>query len=164
MGDEGADSAQRSWIIAALLLLHLKLTIKTVITTFLKDDCMAPRKRFVTPIMTAFDKRYFCTRCENDHLGRQSDLNDRHWTCNTCGEPVYIELTDNAGNGFTVERRPAKTLTTNDYVVFEHDLSQLARVYDSKPAMGKGNLWYLALEGFGFDRVDPDRYYNCIPG
>lgn len=124
---------------------------------------MAPRKRFVMPIMTAFDKRYFCTTCATDNLNRHSDLNDRHWTCNTCGDPVNIELADAAGNGFTVERRPAKMLVTDDYVVFEHDLSQLARVYDSKPAMGKGNLWYLALEGFGFDRVDPDRYYNCIP-
>lgn len=124
---------------------------------------MAPRKRFITPITTAFDKRYICTRCDNDNLDRNSQVNERDWTCNTCGNPVCIELADAAGNGFTVERRHAKLLTTEDYIVFEHDPSQMAKVYASSASMGKSNLWYLALESFGSGQVDPERYYNCTP-
>lgn len=62
-----------------------------------------------------------------------------------------------------VERRHAKLLTTEDYIVFEHDPSQMAKVFASSASMSKGNLWYLALESFGSGQVDPERYYNCIP-
>ena len=124
---------------------------------------MPPRKRRTPSIITGFDKHYWCNTCDTQNLERHTDLDDKTWTCITCGDPIKIDLADAKGNSFTVERHQAQTLTRDDYVVLEHDLSLLCRVLASNPAMGRGELWYLALEGYGANKAEPDRYYNRIP-
>lgn len=124
---------------------------------------MPPRKRRTPPIMTAFDQGYRCTTCDLQDLDRHTDLDDKTWTCNACGNPVLIDLADDKGNTHTVERCQAQALSRDDYVVLEHDLSLFCRVLASNSALGKGDLWYLALEGFGTNKPEPDRYYNRIP-
>lgn len=116
------------------------------------------------PISTAFDRHYSCSACGTTDLDRDSDLNDRTWTCNTCGHPVHILLKNDAGHSHLVERHQASQLQAGDYIIQEHGLSHGAvRILASNEAMGKGKKWYLALEGVGHERVEPDRYYNRIP-
>ncbi|NNJ16766.1 hypothetical protein CSV86_016930 [Pseudomonas putida CSV86] len=72
------------------------------------------------------DQAYRCTTCDLQDLDRHTDLNDKTWTCNACGNPVLIDLADDKGNTHTVERRQAQHLTDNDRVVLDHDLSLLS--------------------------------------
>lgn len=129
---------------------------------------MAQHKLSRTPrIATGFDKGYICTNpdCESTNLDPDDDLNDRTWTCNTCGESVLVEMADDAGTKkYQVRRHPAKDLVPGDYIVQEHDLQGgILRVLGSSQAHGKGNKWFLGLQGFGSLTVEPDRYFNCIP-
>lgn len=124
---------------------------------------MPPRKRRTPPIITAFDQGYRCTTCDLQDLDRHTDLDDKTWTCNACGNPVLIDLADDQGHTHTIERRQAQHLTDNDRVVLDHDLSQLSDVYASNAATGKGPGWYIALQGQRGDKVEPDRYYNRLP-
>ncbi|MFG3454567.1 MULTISPECIES: hypothetical protein [Stutzerimonas] len=111
-----------------------------------------------------FDQSYSCSTCRATDLNREDDLDDRVWTCNTCGEPVLIDLADDKGNAYTVVRTLAKELRVGQYIVEDYTLSHgVMRVLASNKAMGKGNKWYLALEGVGHRKVDPDDYVNCIP-
>lgn len=110
-----------------------------------------------------FDRRYDCLTCESADLGLFADLDNRTWTCRVCGQPVQILVQGKDGHSFLVERHPARTLQPNDYVALEQDPSKIHRVLTSAPAMGKGKLWYITLEGHSGQRVEPERYYNRIP-
>ena len=77
---------------------------------------------------------------------------------------VLVELEDNDGNKHYVRRCTAKELEVGDFIYLDHDVDAGAiRVLASSKATVKGNLWHLALEGVGSERVHPDRYYNRIP-
>lgn len=126
---------------------------------------MVPRTSDRAPgIATGFDHSYSCTHCETENLDRFEDLDDRTWTCKTCGEPVLVELENSDGDKHYVRRCPANELEAGDYIYQEHDVDAGAiRVMASSKATVKGNFWHLALEGIGSARVHPERYYNRVP-
>lgn len=114
-------------------------------------------------ISTGFDRRYDCRICEVEDMDGKN-LDRRTWRCKTCNKPVLVHLANEAGDSQLVERHPASELDARDYIVLEHDISLgLFEVKDSKPGMGKGNKWYLAIERNGYDIVERDKYYNCMP-
>ncbi|NBF11441.1 hypothetical protein [Pseudomonas sp. Fl4BN1] len=122
---------------------------------------MAPRTPRIT---TGFDQSYACSTCDTENLDFDQDLNERDWTCSACGHPVLIALADDAGNTALVVRYQAQHLEPGDYIYQEHDLDGgVLRVMGSNKAMGKGNKWYLGLQGFGSMTVEPDRYFNRVP-
>lgn len=125
---------------------------------------MPPSNHFQMPIATGFDQRYYCNTCETDNLDPDDDLNDRNWTCNGCGKRVFVHLADDDGNTGLVVRCQAQHLKPGDYIYQEHDLGSGAlQVLSSSQAQGKGNKWYLGIQGFGGRTVEPDRYFNRIP-
>jgi hypothetical protein len=115
-------------------------------------------------ISTGFDQRYDCNICDITSLDRYDDLDDRTWTCNGCKNPVLIHLADDDGNSGVVMRCQAQHLNRGDYIYQEHDLKGgILQVLGSSQALGKGNKWYLGLQGFGGLTVEADRYFNRIP-
>lgn len=111
----------------------------------------------------AFDRRYDCSTCQTENLTLHDHVNHLTWTCTTCGQPVQISVAGADGLHVTVERHPAQALQPDDIVALEHKPSQRHLVLASAPAMGKGQRWYICLEGFGGNQVEPNRYYNRLP-
>lgn len=141
------------------------LAIKYVITTFGKDDSMAPKKPPRIP--TGFDVQYTCTNdeCELDLLDRDTELDDHTWTCNTCGEAVLIEMDDRAGNKIDVRRYQAQYVEKGQMVYLHHDLETAYFVKGSTPGMGKKNSGkvMLGLAEFRGVYFMADEYVNCVP-
>src|SRR5690606_40229374 len=59
-----------------------------------------------TPFPSTTLFRSSCTHCETENLDRFEDLNDRTWTCKTCGEPVLVELENSDGDKHYVQAQP----------------------------------------------------------
>lgn len=113
-------------------------------------------------ISIAFDQSYSCRTCELTDMDLDDDLDHRTWQCNACGKPVDIHLENEDGGSQLVQRRPACELEEGDFIFLEYDISRAAEVMASQPALGRGNKWYLALSGIGYERVERSKYYNCI--
>lgn len=114
-------------------------------------------------VETVFDQDHKCPQSPNvpDHV---VDLDSRTWTCRTCQQPVLIDMTDKAGNSYTVERRPAREIRRNDYIVYRVK-SGLASglVNGSNPHKFTKGKWYLAVEDFGSDsKLSPEQYISRI--
>ncbi len=114
-------------------------------------------------VETVFDQHQACPTGD-DYPDHPTDLDSRTWTCRTCKQSVYIDMADKAGNRFTVERRPAREIHEDDFVVYREKAGITAgRVTASNPYRGKGRLWHLAVEAFGSDRISPEQYVSRIP-
>jgi len=142
--------------------------IKYVITTYEKDDRMAPKKPQRTPrIATGFDQRYSCMNfdCESEELDRDNGLDTHTWTCPACGDPVLIEMDDKAGNKIHVRRYQAQHVERDQMVYLDHDLSTAYRVLGSTPGIGKvnGGKWMLGLAEYRGVYFVPEQYVNCVP-
>jgi hypothetical protein len=131
---------------------------------------MAPKQPLRTPrIATGFDQSYRCKNedCENhvlDVLDAKTQLDERTWTCEECGEPVLIEMTDGGGRTVYVYRCEAQDVVKSDMLYLDHDISHAYRVLESKKGEGKtnGSKWRLALEKYTALHLAPDQYVNRI--
>jgi hypothetical protein len=128
---------------------------------------MAPQKPRRTPrIATGFDKGYTCNNddCECDVLDRDTDMDDHTWTCNACGEPVLVEMANDAGRTAYVRRCHAQDVEEGSMIYLEHDMGRAYRVLGSRKGTGKtnGDKWMLGLEEHKGLYFEPDRYINCL--
>lgn len=115
-------------------------------------------------VETVHDLTYTCPTGHNqpDH---PTDLDRSTWTCRTCGQSVFIDMDDQKGHPYTVERVPARKIKRGDFIVYRTRAGlECNQVTGSNEYQGKGQLWYLAVAGFGHDTVDPTQYVNRIPG
>lgn len=117
-------------------------------------------------IETVFDQHFFC-QIGHDDADHPTDLDRRTWTCRICQQSVTIDMADQAGNTFLVERRPANEIRKGDYVVYRvkagpTSVITAGRVTASNAYQGKGQLWHLAVAAFGSDRIPPDQYVSRV--
>jgi hypothetical protein len=111
-------------------------------------------------IADLYDQGYSCAGCDTRGLDR-SAVNASTWSCLTCGERLWIAMSDPAGNSYLVERLPAKALVVGDQVVYQKPRGlEAGEVRASGPGKRKGKWWFLAVERFGSDHVEPERYIN----
>jgi len=111
-----------------------------------------------------FDKHYSCPsgHDSNEHA---TDLDRRTWTCRTCQQSVHIEMVDKAGNSYIVERRQAREIRMDDYIVYRVKSGIACNfVTGSNPSKYKVGKWYLGVKDFGSDAdLSPDQYISRIP-
>ena len=144
------------------------MVIKYIITTYGKDDCMAPRMPQRTPrITTGFDQNYTCTNaeCESDALTLGTELDEQTWTCNACGEAALIVMDDRAGNEIYVRRYQAQHVVKDQMVYLDNNLKTAYFVLGSRQGTGKvnGSKWMLGLAELRGVYYVPDQYVNCVP-
>ncbi|MHC8329155.1 hypothetical protein [Pseudomonas sp. LB1P83] len=76
---------------------------------------------------------------------------------------MYIEMADQAGTT-TPSSVPAQEMRVNDFIVYREPSGITARlVTASNRYPGKGNLWHLAVAGYGSARISPEQYVSHVP-
>ena len=132
------------------------------------ENILVPSKKPPRPprLATGFDQSYTCKNqdCENHALDAETQLDERTWTCEECGEPVLIEMTDGGGRTVYVTRCEARDVVKGNMLYLDHDISHAYRVLESKKGEGKtnGSKWRLALEKYTALYFAPDQYVNRI--
>lgn len=114
-------------------------------------------------VETVFDLHYSCPSGHDDS-NHPTDLDRRTWTCRICQQSVHIEMADKAGNSYIVERRPAREIRKDDYIVYREKLVITSRlVTASNTHLVKNGKWYLAAKGYISADVSPEQYVSRIP-
>ncbi|WP_055137521.1 hypothetical protein [Pseudomonas corrugata] len=115
-------------------------------------------------VETVFD---LTTTCPDGHNSPNHPVDlDRHtWTCRTCRQSVFIDMDDQKGQAYTVERVPAREIQVGDVIVYRtHAGLEANRVTGSNPYQGKTGGWYLAVANHGKAIVPPEQSISRLPG
>lgn len=115
-------------------------------------------------ITPAFDRRYNCpTGHSSDGM---TDVDRQTWTCPHCHLPLMIEMSDDVGALFVVERHPVNTLRPGDHIVYDLGNGRLAcaKVHVSERDTGRqrDTHWRLCVEGFGGPLIPIRQLVNRI--
>lgn len=117
-------------------------------------------------LSTCLDQSYSCSTCNTQDLDLEEDVDPEDWCCRECGDSVYIDMLDDGGYTYLVQRLPAKALQRGNYVLVETDYGnprayRALKVLDASRSPSRPNKWEVAIAEQPREKVDPDRYYNC---
>lgn len=115
---------------------------------------------------TCLDQSYSCSKCDTQGLHLEKDVDPEDWCCRKCGDSVYIDMLDDGGHTYLVQRLPAKELQRGNYVLVETDYGhprayRAFKVLDAYRSPSRPTRWEVAIAEQPREKVDPDRYYNC---